>query len=49
MFWLELLVGISEEWREPITPIWKEANELISITIASKKTARKATNDSNGE
>ncbi len=40
MFWLEFLVSISEEWRIPITPIWKEADELLSITVASIKTAR---------
>ena len=23
MFWLELIVGVSEEWRSEIAPIWK--------------------------
>jgi four helix bundle protein len=40
MFWLELTVGVSTEWRVSVTPIYKEANELLSITIASIKTAR---------
>jgi four helix bundle protein len=40
MFWLELTVGVSNEWRNSIAPLYKEANELLSITIASIKTAR---------
>ncbi|MFZ4633914.1 MAG: four helix bundle protein [Saprospiraceae bacterium] len=40
MFWLELLVGVSENWRTPITPLWKEANELISIIVSTIKTAK---------
>jgi four helix bundle protein len=40
MFWLEFLVGLSEDWREPITPLWKEADELLAITVTSIKTAR---------
>ena len=42
MFWLEFTVALSDSWRPVITPIWKEANELLSITIASIKTARTA-------
>ena len=40
MFWLELTVGVSEEWRPEVAPLWKEANELISITGASINTSR---------
>lgn len=40
MFWLELTVGLSEEWRADVTPLWKEGNELLSITVASIKTSR---------
>ncbi|MBL7808317.1 MAG: four helix bundle protein [Saprospiraceae bacterium] len=40
MFWLELTVGVSEAWRATVAPLYKEANELLSITIASIKTAR---------
>jgi four helix bundle protein len=40
MFWLELTVGVSTEWRASVAPLYKEANELLSITIASIKTAR---------
>ena len=41
MFWLELTVGVSNEWINSTAPLYKEANELLSITIASIKTARK--------
>ena len=44
MFWLELTVGISEDWRPEVAPLWKEANELISITVASIKTSRQKKN-----
>lgn len=40
MFWLELTVGVSEDWRPDVTPLWKEANELLSITVASINTSR---------
>ncbi len=40
MFWLELTVGASEEWRPDVTPLYREANELLSITVSSLKTAR---------
>lgn len=40
MFWLELTVGLSEDWRADVAPLWKEANELLSITIASINTSR---------
>jgi len=44
MFWLEFLVGISEDWRTAITPHWKEADELLAITVASLNTSRKNKN-----
>lgn len=40
MFWLELSVGVSEQWRLPIIPLYKEAHELLAITVASIKTSR---------
>lgn len=40
MFWLEFTVGLSEEWRTVIKPLWKEADELLAITVASIKTSR---------
>lgn len=43
MFWLELSVGVSEQWRLPVAPLYKEANELLSITVASIKTCRSKT------
>lgn len=40
MYWLEILAGLLPECKDPITPIWKEANELLAITVASIKKAR---------
>lgn len=40
MFWLEFTVGLSEEWRPIIKPLWKEADELLAITVSSIKTSR---------
>lgn len=41
MFWLELTVGVSEEWRPDVAPLYREANELLSIIVSSIKTSRK--------
>ena len=43
MFWLEFLVGISVTWRPHIAAHWKEADELLAITVSSIKTSRKNT------
>lgn len=40
MYWLEILASLLPDSKEMITPIWKEANELLAITVASIKTAR---------
>ena len=42
MYWLELIVAISEDWRPLVTPIWKEANELLAITVASIRTSKRS-------
>jgi four helix bundle protein len=39
-YWLEILEGIGMTEAREIHPLKSEANELISIIIASKKTAR---------
>jgi four helix bundle protein len=39
-YWLEILEGIGMTEAREIDPLKSEANELISIIIASKKTAR---------
>jgi four helix bundle protein len=39
-YWLEILEGIGMTEAQEINPLKSEANELISIIIASKKTAR---------
>lgn len=42
MFFLELIGDLKYEHRELIKPIWKEANELLSIIVASINTTRKS-------
>jgi four helix bundle protein len=41
MYWMELLIEGKYFEEAMITPLHKEANELLSITIASKKTAKR--------
>lgn len=40
LFWLELTVGVSEQWRPEIAPLYREADELLAIIISSIKTTR---------
>lgn len=41
MFWLEFIVALLPKIRQEIVPIYKEADELLAITVSSIKTARK--------
>ena len=41
MFWLEFIVGLDEKLRMEVGPIYKEANELLSIIVSTIKTSRK--------
>ena len=41
LFWLEFSVGLSDALRQAVAPLWKEGNELLSIIVASIKTAKK--------
>ena len=41
MFWLEMIMESNMMKRQLLTPLFDEANELLSITIKSKVTARK--------
>ena len=41
MFWLEFTVGLSEEWRQKIMPLWKEGDELLSIVVSSIVSTKK--------
>lgn len=41
MFWLEFIVALLPDSRQEIVPIYKEADELLSITVSSIRTARK--------
>lgn len=40
-YWLELMVGAKLVSRETAAALWKEADEIISIMIASSKTAKR--------
>ena len=44
MYFLEIFGEISNKNREEITRLWREANELLSITVASIKTMRNKIN-----
>ena len=41
MYWLEVLVELEPALRADITPLWKEANEILSIIVASIISLRK--------
>ena len=40
MFWLEFVVALSAELRLGAIPLYKEADELLAITVSSIKTSR---------
>jgi four helix bundle protein len=40
MFWLEFTVGLSEEYRMKVAPLWKEGDELTAIIVSSINTAK---------
>jgi four helix bundle protein len=40
LFWLEFTVGLSQAFRTQVAPLWKEGNELLSVIVASIKTAK---------
>jgi len=44
MFFLELISMLNPDQRESITPIWREANEILSIIVSSIGTTRKSLN-----
>lgn len=46
MFFLELIKELKHESHSSIEPIWKEANEILSIVVASIGTTRKSLNKS---
>lgn len=41
-YWLEMIVAMLPEKRGAVAKLWKEADELLSITVASIKTKRKS-------
>jgi four helix bundle protein len=44
MFWLEFTVGLSEEYRSQVSPLWKEGDELLAIIVSSIKTSKRNNN-----
>ena len=44
LYWLELIVGLDKKYRNAVTPLYKEVNEILSIIIASRKTSIKNQN-----
>ncbi|MCB0531342.1 MAG: four helix bundle protein [Saprospiraceae bacterium] len=40
MFWLEFIVALSADLRQEVIPLFKEADELLAITVSSIKTSR---------
>ncbi|GAB4245069.1 MAG: four helix bundle protein [Ekhidna sp.] len=47
MFFLELIKELKPDSESSINPIWKEANEILSIVVASIGTARKSLSNRN--
>ena len=45
MFFLELIKELKPDSQASIDPIWKEANEILSIIVASIGTARRSHNN----
>lgn len=41
VFWLEYTNGVDKKWESESNPLIKEGNELLSIIVASIKTAKK--------
>ena len=43
MFWMEFIIEIDKSFKEAITPLYNETNELLSIVVASIKTVKNKT------
>lgn len=41
LFWLEFTVGLSEEYRLKVKPLWKEGDELLAIIVSTIVTSKK--------
>lgn len=44
LFWLEFTVGLSENYRNVVAPLWKEGDELLAITVSSIVSTKKKNN-----
>jgi four helix bundle protein len=40
-FWLEFTVGLSNDYRPVVAPLWKEGDELLAIIVASIVSTKK--------
>ncbi len=40
LYWIELIIELDNSFKEKAAPLYKEMNEILSIIVASKKTAR---------
>lgn len=41
MFWLEFTVGLSENYRNIVAPLWKEGDEFLAIIVSSIVSTKK--------
>lgn len=44
LFWLEFTVGLSENYRNVVSPLWKEGDELLAIIVSSIVSTKKKNN-----
>ena len=39
-YWLELIVAMDESYRKQVTPLWKEADQILAMVVTSIKRSR---------
>ena len=44
LFWLEFTVGLSDNYRNVVAPLWKEGDELLAIVVSSIVSTKKKNN-----
>ncbi len=47
LYWLEIIVELDKNLKDRIIPLYKEMNEILSIIVASEKTAKCKQNKKN--
>lgn len=40
-FWLEFTVGLSNDYRAVVAPLWKEGDELLAVIVSSIVSTKK--------